>query len=328
MRKTLAIFITITLLVALITGASLLVNNKSQKDLTKIQVIATLFPQYDFVKNIGGDKVEVSILLPSGVESHNFEPTPQNIIDINKSSLFVYTGEYMEPWAKTIINGIDSNTKILDLSKGISLIDTEEFEEAFGSAHEDEDHHKEEIHEHEHEYDPHIWLDPQNAIKMVISIKDMLCEIDSDNSEYYNKNATQYINKLVALDLEIQTAVEEAKEPIIAFGGPFAYSYFIQRYDLKFISAYDSCGEQAEPSIAKVKDVIDGIKEHSIPVIFYQELSEGNIAKTIADETGTTPLVFHSVHNASKDEISNGASYISLMEQNLENLKIALNVSD
>lgn len=287
----------------------------------KIKIVATLFPQYDFAKQIGGDKVEVSLLLTPGTETHTYEPTPQDIINVNKADLYIYTGKYMEPWSDKIANSITSNTQVLDASKNISLINEKQFEEEHSTADSNEE---ENDKGHHHEYDPHIWLNPQNAIGMVKNIEEELCNIDPQNKEYYKKNAEKYINQLTNLDNEIETTIKESKKNKIAFGGTFAYAYFIQRYNLQYVSAYDSCGENSEPSVTKVKEVIDYMKENDINVIFYQELSTGKIADTISKETGATKLVFHTIHNASQEEINNGETYISLMQKNLQNLKQAL----
>ena len=289
--------------------------NKQEEAEQKIKVVATLFPQYDFVRQIGGNKVEVSLLLTPGTETHTYEPTPQDIINVNNSDLFIYTGKNMEPWSDTIASGIDSNTIILDASKNITLIKQEHVES--------EENHKEHEH-HEHAYDPHIWLNPQNAIGMVKNITEELCNIDPQNSEYYKSNSQKYIEELNHLDLEIEKFIKSTNKNKIAFGGTFAYSYFIERYNLDYISAYDSCGEDTEPSVSNVKKVIDYIKKNNIHVIFYQELSAGKIADTISKETGTQKLIFHTVHNASQEELNNGETYISLMRKNLENLKVAL----
>lgn len=294
----------------------------------KINIVATLFPQYDFAKQIGGDKVNVVLLLTPGTETHTYEPTPQNIIEINKSDMFIYTGKYMEPWSDRIISSIDSNTKILDVSKNINLQQMDEHhelshqEDLLDSSNQEE--HDSEDHEHKHEYDPHIWLDPRNAVIMVKNIATELSSIDSKNSEYYWNNANKLIKEIEELDSEIEQVVNQATSKKIAFGGTFAYSYFIHRYGLEYVSAYESCGESSEPSVANVKNVIDYMKTNNIKVIFYQELSSGRIADSIASETGAQKLVFHTIHNASQEEIDRGETYVSLMKQNLINLKVAL----
>jgi len=320
MKKGIVFLITIILVFSLVIIGISKTNNQSQSE-EKIKIIATLFPQYDFAKQIGGDKVEVSLLLTPGTETHTYEPTPQDIINVNKADIYIYTGKYMEPWSDKIANSITSDTEVLDASKNINLINEEQFEEEHNTTDINEEEHD---NSHHHEYDPHIWLNPQNAIGMVKNIEKELCSIDPQNKEYYQKNAENYIKQLTNLDNEIETTIKESKKNKIAFGGTFAYAYFIQRYNLQYVSAYDSCGENSEPSVTKVKEVIDYMKENNINVIFYQELSAGKIADTISKETGATKLVFHTIHNASQEEINNGETYISLMQKNLQNLKQAL----
>ena len=319
MKKGITFLITIILIFSLLVIGISKINKQSQSE-EKIKVIATLFPQYDFAKQIGGDKVDVSLLLTPGTETHTYEPTPRDIINVNKADLYIYTGRYMEPWSDKIANSITSNTQVLDASKNINLINEERFERGHDTIDNNEE---ESDNSHHHEYDSHIWLNPQNAIGMVKNIEEELCNIDPQNKEYYQKNAENYINQLESLDTEIETTIKESPKNKIAFGGTFAYAYFIQRYNLQYVSAYDSCGENSEPSVTKVKEVIDYMKENNINVIFYQELSAGKIADTISKETRATKLVFHTIHNASQEEINDGETYISLMQKNLQNLKQA-----
>ncbi|MCR5146266.1 MAG: zinc ABC transporter substrate-binding protein [Clostridia bacterium] len=333
MKKSISFLIVLVLVFVII--AAVLLNIKhpgNKKDGDKIQIVATLFPQYDFAKQIGGDKVNVTLLLPPGTESHTYEPTPNDMVEINESDLFIFTGSEMEPWAENLISGMKKDITVLDLSKTVKLINTEEFEEEH-EALEHEHHHDEdeaEEHEHHHEdghhhtYDPHIWLNPQYAIKMARSIEDELIRIDPENADYYKTNAENYIKQIEDLDKEFEETVEHSKSKKLAFGGAFAYAYFVERYGLDFISAYETCGESAEPSTSQIKEVIDYIKKNKIPVVFYKEYSTGNVAKTISEATGAKMLVFNTVHNLSKEEIESGASYVSIMKQNLENLKQAL----
>lgn len=354
-----SIFSIITTVIINITGVNKF--NKSEK----IEVIATLFPQYDFVKQVGGDKVNVTLLLPPGTESHTYEPTPQDMMRINNSDLFVYTGIEMEPWADNLISGVKDDINVLDLSTTVELINSEEFEEVYVKSNNSENNnvkndgsqgnhiennnleegdmknnsqknnhskndavksHNLENHgeDHHHEYDPHIWLNPQYAIQMVRSIEQQLSRIDVQNSTYYKNNANNYIEQIQQLDSNFEEVVNNSTKGKIAFGGAFAYAYFIERYNLEFISAYETCGESSEPSTTQIKNVIDYINQNKLPVIFYKEYTNGNMAKTISDETGAKMLVFNTVHNVSKQEIEGGATYVSIMQENLENLKQAL----
>ena len=324
MKKSIAFIL--VLIISFIGIISILLNcfDYTKKSDEKVQIIATLFPQYDFAKQIGGDKVEVKLLLPPGTESHTYEPTPQDMVTISNSDLFIYTGEEMEPWAESLISGIKTDIKVLDLSKTVDLIHIEEFEEIEDDEEEHEHEHEHEHHhehEHEHEYDPHIWLNPLNAVEMVKSIEEQLIEVDPTNADFYRNNAEKYMSEIQQLDIEFENTIKENNIKKIAFGGAFAYAYFIERYDLDYISAYETCGENAEPSTIKIKNVIDYIKKNNIPVIFYKEYTTGNVARTISEATGAKMVVFNTVHNVSKEEIEAGESYVSIMRKNLEGFK-------
>lgn len=329
MRRKLVSIINILILILIV---SLLIffcaPEISEKSNEKIKVIATIFPNYDFVKQIGKDKVEVKLLLGNGVESHTYEPTPKDMIEINNSDLFVYTGSEFEPWAENIIQTNEKKLEIVDTSKNIDLIEIEEFEtrninsEILVEEHE-EHHHENESHDGDEEssYDSHIWLNPDNANIMIDDILAKLCDIDPDNSEYYIENAKNYKKEISNLDDKFETMINTSKRNEIAFAGEFSYTYFIDKYNLKFVSVYNNCGHGEDPSIAKVKSVIDYINNHKIPVVFYKELSEGTVAKMIGDETTAKANVLYTIHNANIKE----DSYVSLMEKNYESLKEALN---
>lgn len=320
MRRKLVFIIDILLLILIV---NLLIffapTNISKTETDKIQVVATIFPNYDFAKQIGKDKVEVKLLLKSGVESHTYEPTPKDMIGIENSDVFIYTGNEFEPWAENILESVNSEIKIVDTSKNIELINKEEFEE-----HYENDEILEETHEEHHDessYDSHIWLNPENAITMIDEIAFNFCEIDPKNEKYYTDNANAYKEQIMALNSKYEEMIENSTRKEIAFAGEFSYSYFIERYNLGFVSVYNNCGEGEDPSIAKVKSVIDYINRHNLPVVFYGELSEGTVAKMIGEETSAKSMVFYTIHNADLEK----DTYVSLMKENFENLKRALN---
>lgn len=313
MKKIVSVFVTFVAIMIMIIFFSTNVTKENKESEEKVSVVATLFPQYDFAKQIGKEKVNVTLLLPPGTETHTYDPSPKDIININKSKLFIYTGKYMEPWAESIANSIDKSVIVLDASKNISYIKEE---------------HREEEHEeksHEHEYDPHIWLDISNAKKMVDNILEELINVDGQNADYYTQNAKEYKEKLDELDSKFKEVINNGKRNVICFGDKFAYMYFISSYNLDYITAYKGCSSNSEPSVSKILEVEEKIKKENIPVIFYESLSEGTVAKSIARDTNITPLVFSSVHTVSSENIQNGATYISVMENNLNNLKKALN---
>ncbi|MDQ5983857.1 MAG: zinc ABC transporter substrate-binding protein [Eubacteriales bacterium SKADARSKE-1] len=310
-------FISAMLIIAsMLTGCSPMWNPSDNKDNSKIKVVASLFPQYDFAKQIAKDKAEVTLLLPPGTESHTFDPGPGDIIKISDSDMFLYTGKHMEPWADRLISGIDNkNLKVVDVSAQIGLLNSnhehDEAEEANGE-------------EHDHEYDPHIWLDPILACQMVDNIASAFCEKDPANANFYNENATAYKKELQLLDSDISNAVKASKRKTMVFASRFSYLYFINRYKLDYIAAFDGCSAESEPSVKKMTEIIDFIKTNNIPVIYYEEFDLTKIAKSICDSTGVKALKFSTVHNVSKGELESGKTYLEIMRENLENLKQGL----
>lgn len=299
---------------------------------SRIKVVTTLFPQYDFANQVGKDAVEVKMLLKPGVESHTYEPAPSDIIEINKADIFLYTGDEMEPWVSKILDSLDSDVMIVDLSKNITLDKVEDHDHEHEDEESDEDHlHEDESEEAEHEedhvhsYDPHIWTNPLNAKIMVEDIKTSLSEVDKANKMTYENNAKEYLASLDQLDQDIREVVKQAKRDEVVFGGRFAFHYFFEEYGLDYVSAYDSCSSETEPSAKVIATIIDKVKEDQIPVIFYEEFANPKVAESIANATGAKTLLLHSCHNVSTDDYKNGATYLSLMYQNLENLKEALN---
>ena len=301
----------VSMLIGLLLGVGVIgCSSDKFEDNSKLSVVASLFPQYDFAKVIGGEKVEVTLLLPPGVESHSYEPTPGDIFKINKSDVFIYTGEYMEPWAHRVIEGNKGNSVVIDASKGINL----------------EPSHEEEAPEingdHEaHSFDPHIWLDLTLAAKMVDNIADGFVEKDPANESYYRANVEAYKIKLAELDQAFKTAVEEGNKDTLVFWGRFAYQYFLEHYGLKYETAYDSCSSEGEPSVKKISEIIKFIQDNKINVIYHEEFVDPKIAKSIAAETGVQPLLFTTAHNVTKDQFNSGVTFIDLMKENLVNLK-------
>ncbi|MRR06676.1 MAG: zinc-binding protein [Deltaproteobacteria bacterium] len=278
----------------------------------KIQIVVSLFPLYDFTRTIGGDKVEVSLLLPPGMEAHSFEPKPDDIIRANKADLFIYTNRYMEPWAENIANGLDHRkTLVVNASKGVMFLQ---------AGHDVEHRHD----EHSGEgMDPHIWLDFANAQIMIDTILSALIDKDPAQRAYYTANAEAYKGKLQELDDRYRSELSRCAKRIFLHGGHFAFGYLANRYGLRYESAY-AVSANAEPSPAKIARLIRQIKKNDLHNIYTEELVEPRIADTISRETGATVLKLHGAHNISKEDLATGATFLSLMEKNLKNLKIGL----
>lgn len=279
-----------------------------------LSIVTTLFPAYDFARNIAGDKAEVSLLLSPGVESHSYEPTPKDMASIQQCDLFIYNGGESEAWVDSIIDSADgdfSSLKMLDCTDALL-----------------EEDHEDDGHEHEGDeagYDEHIWTSPKICIEICSAIKDELCRLDSENSSAYEQAYNEYIQKLGELASAVAEAVKSAERNEIIFADRFPFKYFAEEYGLIYYAAFPGCSTQTEPSAAKIAELIERVNEDDIPAVFYVEMSNQKVADTILESTNAEKLLFHSCHNLTKDELDAGEDYLSLMYKNLDNLSVALN---
>lgn len=305
MKKTI---ITILLTLILLSGCS---NIEAESD--KPNVIVTLFPQYDMVRAIAKDKVNLELLLPAGVEPHSYEPTPNTIIRINESDLFVYTSDIMETWISNLFTELnDQGPIVVNSSNGVELI-----------THLEEEHSDEE--DHDEEYDPHFWLDPLNAKIMAENITAGLIEMDPENADFYQANANIYLSELDKLDQEFIDLFNRVKLNKIIYGGHFAFGYLSNRFNIEILSPYTGYSPDAEPSVSSLAELINVMQENQIKVIFYEELVDPKIARTISEQTGANIEVLHGAHNLSQEEMAQGLTYFDVMRSNIEKLKVALN---
>jgi zinc transport system substrate-binding protein len=282
----------------------------------KINVTATVFPPYDFVRHIAGDKVNLSMLLPPGAESHSFEPSPRDIITIQNSDIFIYGGGEMDQWVNRILQSMDTdNMKILAMMDAVDVVE----EEIVEGMEEEDDEEGEEV-----EYDEHVWTSPQNAILIVSAITELLCEADSANAAFYRQNAAAYCEELAQLDTAFTALVDGAQRTTIIFADRFPFRYFADAYGLSYFAAFPGCSTETEPSAATVAFLINKVKAEQIPVVFHIELSNERMADTICGETGAKKLLLHSCHNISKRDFDSGLGYIEVMRHNVENLREAL----
>lgn len=282
----------------------------------KLRVITTLFPLYDFTRSIGGDKVDVVLLLPPGMESHSFEPKPDDIVRINKADLFVYTNRFMEPWASDIIAGLDTGkTMVVDASRGARLLKS--------GRSDTHDHGETDGHDHGEGMDPHLWLDFANAKIMVDNILAGLVARDPAHRDFYTANAAGFKAKLTDLDERFRKGLAVCDKRIFLHGGHFAFGYLANRYGLRYESAYAVTAD-AEPSPAKIAELITKIRSNGLRYIYTEELVEPRVTDTIARETGATILKLHGAHNIGRDDLAAGVTFLSLMEQNLKNLRLGL----
>lgn len=288
------------------------------KDDGKLSVVATLFPQYDFAQAIGGNRANVTMLLPFGSESHTYDPSIKDITLVSNADMFVYTGESLERWAAELVGSTaDSGCTVLDLSESVMLLE---------GADEDVHEHngEDEKSDHTHDFDGHIWTNPENAILMAESIRDAYISLDPEGEDYYRDNAEGLIKQLRGLSERLEKLSETYDGRTVYFGGRFAFLYMFEACGFSYKSPYHGCGEESEPSIRVIAEISDSMKKDGAKYIFCEEMSEGKIASALASETGATVLLLHSCHNLSLDEAKAGETYISLMNKNIENLERVL----
>jgi len=310
--------IIILIILTIFTGCQSTIDNSDSRD--KLNVVATIFPQYDFVRQIAGDNINLSMLLPPGSESHSYEPSPQDIIKIKNCDMFIYVGGASDAWVDKILESIDTQSiKIVSLMDLVEAVE-EKIVEGMEADHDHGHDHEEE----EHEYDEHVWTSPKNAMIITEKISEMLCLMDSENSEIFKKNTQAYLDKLAVLDSEFEKTVNGAEQKTIVFGDRFPFRYFADAYGLEYFAAFPGCSTETEASAATVAFLIDKIKAEKIPAVFHVELSNKKMANTISEATGAKVLLFHACHNITRDEMSAGVGYIDFMNGNLESLKEAI----
>ena len=293
----------------------------------RVRVAATIFPPCDFVRQIGGEYVDVVQLLKPGMEPHSYEPSPADIIRIMDSDLFLYAGGESDVWVEEILEGSDH------APVSCSLLDwVDPLEEETSEGMQVKEHHHEHaegetdgVHLEETEYDEHVWTSPVNAQLLVEQIRDVLISLDPGREEIYEKNAAAYLEELRALDEDYRQMTENAKRKTLVFGDRFPFLYLVRTYGLEYYAAFPGCSGESEPSAATIAFLTDQVEEEGIPVVFQLELSNGRVADAIAEAAGAETEILHSCHTLTASEAERGETYLSLMRRNLEALRRALN---
>lgn len=301
------------------------------KETTKLKVVTTLFPYYDFVRQVAGDYVELTMVIPAGMDSHSFEPTPADMLTIQNADILVCNGGEMEHWLRQVLKAV--NTSNMTIVTMMDYVDTVE-EEIIEGMEEAHDHSHDEFtspgkdagdgHELPIEYDEHIWTSPVNSMKLVSAIGNALSEADPEHAPFYQANALAYLDELTALDGRLSEVMDGRKRDMIIVGDKFPFRYLADQYGLEYRAAFSGCSTDTEPSAQTIAYLIDKIRKDQIPVIYYLELSSRRVSEIIAEETGAVPLLLHSCHNVTRQEFDNGITYLKLMEQNVENLRKGL----
>lgn len=332
----------------------------------RLKIVTSLFPYYDMARAVIGDVkgIDLKMTVTPGQDSHSFEPTPSDVIQMENADVLIYNGGSLETWIDTLLDSLNNKNQIQ--MKMMDYVDVlnEEIVEGMDTRFEEHDHdehshkednhnkekHKEDSHseekhkednhsedssndsefhnedsEEEHEEtDEHIWTSPVNEIIMTEKICETLSKALPEEKENFQKNAESYISQLKELDNEFRTIVENAKINEIIFADKFPLQYFAKEYGLKYYAAFPGCGSDMEPSAKTIAFLVDKIKEDNIKAVFYLELSSHIVADAIETDTGAKPLQFNSCHNITQKQFDSGVTYVDLMKENVNNLKIAL----
>lgn len=318
---------------------------QEEPDDGKLKIVTTIFPQYDFVRAIAGGTgaVNVRMLLSPGEEVHSYEPTPLDIKEIQNCDLFIYVGAENDVWVDRILENMGDKRpetlRLVDLTETVEEESVEGMMEEKGhdheEAHEEEaEHDHEEGEEHAHsgdssheeheEADEHVWTSPVKAAEITEAIAQKMAELDPVNADDYLANARDYEAKILDLDAQFREITENAERKTLVFGDRFPIRYFAERYGLDYFAAFPGCSSESEPSASTLAFLIDKVREEEIPVVFSIEFSNGNIARAICESTGAVQRTYNSCHNVTKEQMENGATYVSLMSENLEAIREAL----
>lgn len=277
----------------------------------RLQVITTLFPLYDFARAIAGGNAEVSLLLPPGTEPHSFEPKPNDIVRIGKAGLFIYTNPAMEPWAGTVLKGIDSRKlRVVNAGERVSYRAVS----VQGHDHDDHDHAGN---------DPHIWLDFGNAASMVDAILAGFMAADPPHAGQYRDNAAALKRRLEELDRKYRDGLRECDTRTIIHGGHFTFGYLAARFGLQYRSL-SGVSTESEPSAAKMAAMVREIRASGARYLFAEELLSPRLSEALAGEAGVAVLKLHGAHNVGRDDFRRGVEFVDLMEQNLSMLQKGL----
>lgn len=321
MKRLFALLLALTLAVSLVGCGP-----RQRAEDGKLQVVCTVFPYYDFARQIGGGDVDVTLLVAAGKETHSFEPTPLDVITLSESDVFLYNGGESEAWVEDILSAAGENIAVtLPLMPQVSAL-AEEWAEGMEGGHDDHDHDSED-HSHDSddiEYDEHVWTSPVLAKTLCQAICDALCQADPTHQEGYQSRLTDYLAQLDQLDEAFRDTVAAGHRRLLVFGDRFPLLYFCKEYGLGYRAAFHGCASDTEPSLATLKYLIDKVEEEHIPVVYTIELSSRKVAQAIAETTGAKVLTFQSCQTVSRQDMEAGATYLSLMWENVEALKEGL----
>jgi zinc transport system substrate-binding protein len=345
MKRIISVF---TVLLLILGGLTACGSKGSNSGSDRISVVTTIFPEYDWVKNIVGnnDEVEITMLLDNGVDLHSYQPTASDILKISSCDLFIYVGGESDEWVEDALKeSINKDMVVLNLLETLGdSVKEEEVVEGMQEHDHDHEHEEDEDHDHEHEededhdhehhheegeaeYDEHVWLSLRSAAKIVTAISDALQKIDGKNADAYKNNAKAYNEKLNALDQKFTDAVSKAGTKTVLFGDRFPFRYFTDDYGLSYYAAFVGCSAETEASFETITFLSNKVDELGLKAVLTIEGKDHRIAETIVKNTKSKDqkvLTMDSLQSVTSRDVAAGSTYLSVMEGNLEVLKEAL----
>ena len=310
----------------------------------KLQIVATLFPYYDFARAIVGDRADVTLLLSPGREAHSFEPTPLDAVTISESDVFLYNGGEGECWVDSMLGAAGENIAVVarmmdyvdaldeEYVEGMQGADGHDHDHEHGS-HDDHDDHDDHDHDHEEdehdsdevEYDEHIWTSPKNAVVLCRAVCDAICRADAENAAFYRANCENYCAQLEDLDARFAALCESAPRRLLIFADCFPMLYFCREFGLDYRAAFHGCSGDTEPSLATIKFLIDKVEDENIPVVYTIDFGTKKVAAVVSECTGAAIETLYSMQTVSRADFDAGETYLTLMERNFEALRKGLN---
>lgn len=316
-----SVFLLFSVFVSLSSCQSVSLKDREKKE--KPYIVCTVFPQYDFVRNITGDKATVELLIPPGAETHAFglkDLSVKKIDELYNADLFVCAGgEIDEQLEKELKKMLPQSVRFAELTQfaGELLLESE--------AENGEDSKKDEVHrsESEEDYDGHVWTSPKRACAIVAKLTDEICETDPNNQAFYRENAREYLSQLEELDRLLEDTVSGAKFRTLIFADRFPFRYLCHDYGIEADAAFEGCSTAVEPSLMTLNRLYEKAMDLRLPAILYTETGDRSYAENLAQKIGGKALLLHSCHEISAKEFQT-ATYLSMQRQNIETLKVAL----
>ena len=289
----------------------------------RISIVATTFPPYDFARAVAGDLADVTMLIDPGTETHSYDPSPKDIRKIQNADIFLYGGGESDAWMDGILSALDTNAvTVIAMTDLVPLLTERDADVLTCTL--DHDHGEHGHGDGDATYDEHVWTSPYHAVTIVDTIRDALVQADPENEAAYTANAAAYTDELRTLAKEFADTVENGVRDTVVFADRYPFLYFSEAFGLRYRAAFAGCARETEPGAQTIAALIDLVKTEHIPAVFYIEFSDERLADAVAEATGCETLLFHSCHNVTRTEWESGVTYVSLMRQNLDNLRKAL----